>query len=48
MIDKTLVVCVIGWTINAAVFQAKGQIGLSLLNAGLAVGAGWKLLDRLS
>ena len=43
-----LVVGVVGWTINSAVFQSKGDYPASFLNAGLAIWAGFKLVDRLS
>lgn len=48
MKNKLLMVGVVGWTINSAVFQSKGDYPASFLNAGLAIWAGCKLVDRLS
>lgn len=48
MINGLLVFGMVGWTINASVFQAKGDIKTSLTNAALAVGAGVYLVRRIS
>jgi hypothetical protein len=39
---------VVGWTINAAVFQARGNLPMSLLNAALALAAMGVLVWRLA